>query len=72
LSDILVQDCYLAGGGWTVYGGNTTAVRVQFIDNTFGRDYFPQAGYWGPVAYQAPDSNGNVWSGNVFDDGSPV
>jgi hypothetical protein len=70
LSDILIQDCYIAGGGYTLYGGNTTAVRVKIIGNTWGTDYYPDGGSFGPYAFQAPiGTNGNEWSGNTINGG---
>lgn len=46
---------------------NSTNVRV--LNNTFGRKYWPECGFYGPVSnWQA--GPGNVWSGNVWGDGA--
>lgn len=60
----------LAGGGYTFYGAgksSTPSTNITFTNNDFSRLYFPQAGYYGPVAYWTV-GNGNVWSGNIWDD----
>lgn len=46
---------------------NSTNVRV--FNNTFGRKYFPECAYYGPVGNWA-EGGGNVWSGNVWGDGA--
>ena len=68
---------FLAGGGYTVYGGGLTEdgrspANVVFRDNVFSRHVFPDGGFYGPVAHFDQNAPGNVWSGNVWEDGSPV
>lgn len=74
--DVLVENNYLAGGGYTVYGGDDgkgTPTNIRVRNNTFGRDVFPKGGTWGPVAHWADHGAGNTWSGNVWaDTGAPV
>ena len=68
-TNVLVQGNYLAGGGYTVYGGagsKGTPTNIVFKDNTFGRDFYPQAGSYGPVAYWNSTGTGNTWIGNVW------
>jgi hypothetical protein len=72
-SDLLVKDNLLAGGGYTVYAGLGAGAGhgIIFQNNIFSRQYFPNSGYYGTVAYWQ-SGNGNVWSGNTFDNGEAV
>jgi hypothetical protein len=75
--DVLIEGNYLAGGGYTLYGGGlveegSTPANIVIRDNVFGRDVFPKGGFYGPVAHFDRSAPGNVWSGNRWDDGSPV
>ena len=65
--DSVVDDNLLAGGGYTVYGGGKNATGISFTNNRFARPYYAQSGQWGVVTdfYR---NNGNVWSGNIWDD----
>ncbi len=77
---VRVEDTYLAGGGWVIYGGadanghKAGPARNVVVRNTvFGRAYFPKSGYFGPVAYwDKRPGTGNVWERNRFDDGHTV
>lgn len=72
LSNVIVRNSYIAGGGYTMYAGNTAAVNVKILNNTWGTDFFPDGGSFGAYAFQAPiGSNGNEWSGNTLN-GSPL
>jgi hypothetical protein len=67
----LIEGNLIGGGGYTFYGagGPTgTATGITFRNNQFTTRYFPQGGYWGPVAYWKT-GGGNVWSGNTWADG---
>lgn len=73
---ITVQSSYVAGGGWTIYGGDKNngkggagAVHVSVAGTIFGRDYFPKSGGFGPVTYWNAD---NAWDANRYADGTPV
>jgi hypothetical protein len=75
-SDIRLRDSYLAGGGWTLYGGASgnghggpSSSGLSVTGNIFGRDYFPKSGRFGPVTYWSATSQ---WSGNTYDDGLPI
>lgn len=78
--DVSIRDNWLAGGGWTLYGGAAgngngghDAPGVRVIGNVFARSFFPRSGSFGPVAYWSRDASaGNQWSGNTYDDGAPV
>lgn len=75
-SDMTIEDSYLAGGGWVIYGGlngnghsGASSAGLRVSNTIFGRDYFPKAGHFGLVTYWGP---GNLWTANTFDDGAPV
>lgn len=70
--DTTIENNYLAGGGYTLYGGDGPdgiPYNIKILNNVFGRT--PAAQY-GPVAYWNGAGPGNVWSGNVWSDGKLV
>ncbi|MBS0241041.1 MAG: hypothetical protein JSS20_02610 [Proteobacteria bacterium] len=77
---VTVRDSYLAGGGWTVYGGASgnghgagTTKSVVFTGNVFGRDHFAKSGSFGPVAYwDHTRGSGNRWEKNRWSTGEPI
>ena len=65
-----VKNNFLAGGGYTIYGGaslsnTTSAILIQ--NNRFGQAYYPTSGQFGPAAYYAATDPGNSWTGNIWD-----
>lgn len=73
------------GAGYCAYGGSTggkpysgQTKNVTFADNIWRRGTRPgqdgsfQCGYWGPITSFDVNAPGNVWSNNLFDDGSIV
>ena len=75
---VVIRDNYLAGGGWTFYGGfngnghgEPSSKNMSVTGNVFGTDYYPQSGYFGAVAYW-DYGRGNMWSNNTFSDGRPL
>jgi len=61
----------IAGGGYTLYGGEGThgqTSNIVVVNNRFARLYFPNGGYYGPAAHFEAGAPGNVWSGNIWDD----
>ena len=78
LRNILVENNLFNGGGYTIYGGGNDGDvgSLRFINNRFMRapqGFFPNGGYYGPVAYYNPSLPGNQWSGNVWhDNGAPI
>ena len=73
-TDFVIDSNYLAGGGYTFYGGAGSfghSTGIFFTNNVFGRDFWPESGYWGPVAYW-DGGVGNVWSNNRFDNGELI
>jgi hypothetical protein len=74
ITNVLVQGNLFDGGGYCVYAGESKAYQASntsFIGNVFGSRYGPRCGGYGPVtAFE--HGRGNVWKGNVFQDGSAV
>jgi hypothetical protein len=71
----VIENNLLAGGGYALYGGAGkmgTAHNIKVIDNVFSREVYKSSGAFGPVAYWDKNGSGNVWEGNVFDDGKAV
>ncbi len=72
----LITGNLLAGGGYTIYGGDGSFGRthdIRIVGNRISRLYFPSGGSYGPVAHFDDSGDGNTWTGNVWDeDGSPV
>jgi hypothetical protein len=68
--DVTVDNNLLAGGGYTIYGGQgaTQTYNIVVTNNRISRKIFPNGGYWGPVAYFEKSGPGNVWNNNVWDD----
>jgi hypothetical protein len=63
-----VRNNFLAGGGWTLYGGAPDTAKGHIVaDNVFSTKYFPESGYYGARAYWS--STGNTWSNNTWADG---
>lgn len=64
------------------YGGNTqgkpfstdptNGSNQKFTENVFQRGSNGKCGFYGPITDFSTTKAGNVWSGNVWDDGSPV
>ncbi|MET0188601.1 MAG: DUF4082 domain-containing protein [Pseudonocardia sediminis] len=66
-------------GGACAYGGSSAgkpysdgARDIRFIDNVFSRGKTGKCGYWFPIADFDSSAPGNVWQGNVWDDGGTV
>jgi hypothetical protein len=66
-----ITDNLLAGGGYTIYGGegtHGTTYNIVITNNRIARTFYPQGGYWGPVADFELRGSGNVFRGNTWDD----
>jgi hypothetical protein len=64
-----VEGNLLAGGSYTIYGGNSHNNPISNIiieDNTFSQAYYAKGGQYGPIAYFG-QGKGNGWSGNTWD-----
>lgn len=73
--DILIDDNLIAGGGWSVYGGDDPGrpdeiwTNVRITDNRFSVRYHERCGHWGPIA----NSDSAVTTGNVWhESGEPL
>jgi hypothetical protein len=77
-SFITVDSNYLAGGGYTVYGGANSAGAVSstdivFTNNVLGLDFGPLTATYGPLnAWASTPGSGNVWRNNSYSDGTPL
>ena len=71
-ADRLITGNLLAGGGYTIYGGDNQRFGrthdIRIIGNRFSRTYFEQGGLHGPSTSFDPSGKGNVWADNVWDD----
>ena len=61
-----------ATSGKPFSGDPTNATNQRFTDNVFQRGTNRKCGAYGPVTSFDRNGTGNVWSGNVWDDGTPV
>jgi hypothetical protein len=72
VTDILVEDNLLAGGGYTIYGGaggKGPTKNIVIRNNQISTRYFPLGGYWNWIAYYTATDPGNVLTGNRWADG---
>jgi hypothetical protein len=68
--DATISGNLLAGGGYTVYAGDSgpaTPTSIVITNNRFARLYNPGSGAFGPAAYVATGP-GDTWAGNIWDD----
>ena len=73
-TDILVENNLLSGGGFSIYGGESSSLAsgsipsfIRIIGNRWLDDKFPgTGGEFGPFAYFNVHRTGNVWSDNRF------
>ena len=76
----VIEDSYLSGGGWVIYGGATAKVPdieaargVRITGTVFGQEFGARSGTFGPIAdWDGRTTSGNVWRANRFADGRPV
>ena len=62
MSDTLVQNNLLAGGGWTLYCPKVTTSNFRIINNAFSTIFYPKVGLYGPDT----DCEGEMASGNFY------
>ena len=65
-----IENNFLAGGGYAIYGGGALGNPTSNIiieGNRFGQLYYATSGQFGAAAYFNAKGPGNVWSGNVWD-----
>ncbi|WP_232838322.1 right-handed parallel beta-helix repeat-containing protein [Streptomyces geranii] len=70
--NVTVDDNWIAGGAYALYGGSTGATGIKVTDNIFSTQYFPASGGYGAVAHWNAGGAGNVWSNNRMSDGRVV
>lgn len=68
ISNTVIDNNLLAGGGYTLYGGGPPSsfkiTGVKITNNAFSTEFFPQSGQYGPMtATNAPNTtiSGNYW-----------
>jgi hypothetical protein len=70
VSNKTIENNFLAGGGYSIYGGdgqsNPTS-KIIITGNRFGQQYFTKGGQFGAVAYYNPAGTGSTWTGNIWD-----
>lgn len=67
-----ITDNLVAGGGYTIYGGDNErygkTYNIVITNNRFSKKFFPNSGYYGPLAAFDSSGSGNVYSGNYWDE----
>ncbi|WP_051807039.1 hypothetical protein [Streptomyces sp. NRRL F-2664] len=72
VSSVVVEDNWLAGGAYALYGGGPGATGIKVTGNVFSTQYHPASGAYGPVTAWNAGGAGNVWEDNRMSDGRPV
>ncbi|QMU71510.1 hypothetical protein [Streptacidiphilus sp. P02-A3a] len=72
VSNAAIEDNWLAGGAYALYGGGAGATGITVTGNVFSTQYHPACGVYGTVAAWNAGGAGNVWSDNELSDGTPV
>ena len=70
VANVTIDDNLLAGGGYTIYGGQGSKgqpSRIVITNNRISTRFFRLGGQWGPAAYFSTGAAGDVWAGNVWD-----
>ncbi|WP_244201976.1 hypothetical protein [Streptomyces diastatochromogenes] len=70
--NVTVDDNWIAGGAYALYGGDTGATGITVTNNVFSTQYHPASGGYGTVAHWNAGGAGNVWRNNRMSDGRPV
>lgn len=85
--NIIEDNLILAGsGGYCAYGGSTSGKpfsgqtkNITYKNNVWQRGTEPGengrgfvCGFWGPITSFDSNATGNVWTNNLYDDGTPV
>jgi hypothetical protein len=66
----VISNNLLAGGGYSIYGGQTGSqptTNIAITGNSISNIYYPNGGAYGPIAYFNSAGSGNTWSGNIWD-----
>ncbi|MGR4880756.1 hypothetical protein ACIPUC_15325 [Streptomyces sp. LARHCF249] len=70
--NVTVDNNWIAGGAYALYGGSTGATEIKVTDNVFSTQYHPSSGGYGVVAHWNHSGAGNVWRNNRMSDGRPI
>ncbi|MFJ3725210.1 hypothetical protein ACIPYQ_21930 [Streptomyces sp. NPDC090045] len=70
--NVTVDNNWIAGGAYALYGGSTGATGIKVTDNVFSTQYHPASGGYGVVAHWNHGGAGNVWRNNRMSDGRPI
>ncbi|MGY1502722.1 hypothetical protein ACW4TU_40120 [Streptomyces sp. QTS52] len=70
--NVTVDDNWIAGGAYALYGGDTGATGIRVTDNIFSTEYHPGSGGYGVVAHWNAGGAGNMWRNNRMSDGRLV
>lgn len=69
VTNITVDNNLIAGGAYALYAGGATSSNIVVTNNHFSTIFWPASGIYGPDAYWH-EGNGNLWSNNIWDDGT--
>jgi hypothetical protein len=75
VSNVTINDNFLAGGGYTIYGGTGSygqTSNIHVTNNTISTMYYPHGGYYGPATAFDSTAPGNTWSGNTYSTGKTI
>lgn len=67
-----VQNNWLAGGAYVLYGGSKGATNVKILDNVFSTQFHPKGGIYGFATAFDRNGSGNEWSNNRTSEGAVV
>jgi hypothetical protein len=75
VSNVTINHNFLAGGGYTIYGGMGSygqTSNIVITNNTISTMYHPTGGYYGPATAFDSTAPGNIWSGNTYSTGKAI
>jgi hypothetical protein len=75
VSNVTINDNFLAGGGYTIYGGMGSygqSSNIHVTNNEISTMYHSHGGLYGPVADFDSTAPGNTWSGNTYSTGVTI
>jgi hypothetical protein len=67
-----VEDNWLAGGAYVLYGGAAGSSNIRITGNVFSTEFHPKGGIYGFATAWNAGGPGNVWSGNRTSEGAAV
>lgn len=79
-NNVIDGNLIIAGsGGYCSYGGSTTGKpysgqtkNITFKNNVYQKGQSGKCGFWGAITSFDRNAPGNVWTNNLYDDGTPV